>query len=105
MQERDFFYIKSETGIQDLNLPFNVEICQFPLQLSHVMTVIHKDKSSLRLGSTSPLQPLFIHGKLYAAFYRVRKLSDVAVKVLKSGTQGKYRGKMLTIKILYAKGF
>ena len=45
-------------------------------------------------------QPVFSHGQLYVAFSRVRWLSDVHVKVMKTSNQGKRRGITFTKNIV-----
>ncbi|ELQ75831.1 DNA helicase PIF1/RRM3 [Trachipleistophora hominis] len=82
----------------EAQFPFILKRRQFPVLLSFAMT-IHKsqgqsfDKVGVYLHS-----PVFVHGQLYVALFRVRDASGLKVYIADNGDQGKADNNMVYTK-------
>jgi ATP-dependent DNA helicase PIF1 len=62
-------------------MSFTLKQCQFPIQEDFAMTInMAQGQTFRKIGLYMP-KPVFTHGQLYVAFFRVRKLSNIKVKV------------------------
>jgi hypothetical protein len=71
------------------DLPFILRRRQFPVKLAFAMTINKSQGQTLdKVGIFLP-EPVFSHGQLYVAFSRVKRSSDVRVKITEGPDQGK----------------
>ena len=65
----------------DVNLPFILERCQFPVRLAYYMTINKAQGQTFSTVGIYLPQPVFAHGQLYVAFSRARAFADIHVCV------------------------
>ncbi|XP_023239126.1 LOW QUALITY PROTEIN: uncharacterized protein LOC111637795 [Centruroides sculpturatus] len=69
--------------------PFTLKRRQFPVKASFAMTINKSQGQTLDRVGIFLSEPVFGHGQLYVAFSRVRRATDVKIKILKTSEQGK----------------
>ncbi|XP_023210481.1 uncharacterized protein LOC111613366 [Centruroides sculpturatus] len=69
--------------------PFTLKQRQFPVKASFAMTINKSQGQTLDRVGIFLSEPVFGHGQLYVAFSRVRRATDVKIKILKTSEQGK----------------
>ena len=92
---------KLKLAPSDVNLPFILQCCQFPIRLSYVMTINKSQGQTFDKVSIFLPKPVFSHGQLYVAFSRARALADVIVSILPTDKQKQLRGTYVTQHIVY----
>src|SRR5277367_775788 len=88
--ENEMIFIpRIELAPTNANLPFVLRRRQFPVTLAFAMTINKSQGQTLdKVGIYLP-EPVFGHGQLYVAMSRVRRRSDVKLKINHGPEQGK----------------
>ena len=72
----------------DINLPFILEHCQFPVRLAYSMTINKAQGQTFnKVGIDLPI-PLFSHGQLYVASSRAKSLKDICMQIWEINNTG-----------------
>ena len=85
----------------DINLPFVLELCQFPVRLAYSMTINKAQGQTFdKVGIYLPA-PVFSHGQLYVALSRAKSFKDIYMQICETTTQGRRNRKYITQNIVY----
>jgi len=85
------FIPRIDLAPSNLELPFVLRRRQFPVKLAFAMTINKSQGQTLEKVGILLNQPVFSHGQLYVALSRVRRASDVKIKLI----EGPYQGKLI----------
>ena len=87
----------------DINLPFILEQCQFPVRLAYSMTINEVQGQIFdKVGIYLPI-PMLSYGQLYVALIKTRSFKDIFKQICETTTQGRQHKKYIAQNKVYHK--